>query len=546
MHSNTTTTTLSTTIANSTLQTTTTTTKCAPPEIPKSPPKWPLRPGVMVHVRVDTKQNLCAARAQSPTVASPANGLPMMMRRPTPDAPAKDDTGKAVAACAVAAPPPLLNRAARLRSSINIVAAVAAAEAAAAVTGDAAATSDATALMKTKHNLTSGGSTQEHTPQKQPLEQHASDTSPLYASPKQRSPASRPTATVSPTTPTTSSIVPNTLPPPPLPPPLSSRRRSSSSSDARHIEGASGPAAELDTVAALPPPPPPRNFRDRTTNSVSGSTISSRSSGSHRSRTGSPAESVVVPANRLQQLLQHFGRARQRGQPDAAKETGGVAIIGDGCDDSAMDEKLAPSTMPPSLGDASENVVVAAAADANFDETQASGFFERLLSRWTTTRPQGLSSASTGLQQRGALRSMSFIRGSVRLFGSGKSTNSGTALFDRRHHLAGISTSDGGKYPQTHTHTQEHTFTPSPGRRLRGTRLSITDSHIHVNMFEMGVVALTNQQKRKSQNMSKQKIMLFATLLKPLASPTFITSPVMQDQEQCPPFRCHRPKATHA
>lgn len=36
------------------------------PEIPKSPPKWPLRPGVMVHVKVDTKQNLCAARAQSP------------------------------------------------------------------------------------------------------------------------------------------------------------------------------------------------------------------------------------------------------------------------------------------------------------------------------------------------------------------------------------------------------------------------------------------------------------------------------------------------
>lgn len=37
-----------------------------PPEIPKSPPKWPLRPGVMVHVKVDTKQNLCASRTQSP------------------------------------------------------------------------------------------------------------------------------------------------------------------------------------------------------------------------------------------------------------------------------------------------------------------------------------------------------------------------------------------------------------------------------------------------------------------------------------------------
>lgn len=36
------------------------------PEIPKSPPKWPLRPGVLVHVKCDTKQNLCANRAQSP------------------------------------------------------------------------------------------------------------------------------------------------------------------------------------------------------------------------------------------------------------------------------------------------------------------------------------------------------------------------------------------------------------------------------------------------------------------------------------------------
>lgn len=35
-------------------------------EVPKSPPKWPLRPGVMVHLRSDTKNNLCAARAQSP------------------------------------------------------------------------------------------------------------------------------------------------------------------------------------------------------------------------------------------------------------------------------------------------------------------------------------------------------------------------------------------------------------------------------------------------------------------------------------------------
>lgn len=33
-----------------------------PPEIPKSPPKWPLRPGVLAYVKGDTKQNICAAR----------------------------------------------------------------------------------------------------------------------------------------------------------------------------------------------------------------------------------------------------------------------------------------------------------------------------------------------------------------------------------------------------------------------------------------------------------------------------------------------------
>lgn len=41
-----------------------------PPEIPKSPPKWPLRPGVLVHVKIDTKQNLCASRTQSPNTST--------------------------------------------------------------------------------------------------------------------------------------------------------------------------------------------------------------------------------------------------------------------------------------------------------------------------------------------------------------------------------------------------------------------------------------------------------------------------------------------
>lgn len=44
-----------------------------PPEIPKSPPKWPLRPGVLVHLKSDTKQNLCATRAQSPNSSTLTN-----------------------------------------------------------------------------------------------------------------------------------------------------------------------------------------------------------------------------------------------------------------------------------------------------------------------------------------------------------------------------------------------------------------------------------------------------------------------------------------
>lgn len=35
-------------------------------EAPKSPPKWPLRPGVLVHVKEDTKEQLHAVRIQSP------------------------------------------------------------------------------------------------------------------------------------------------------------------------------------------------------------------------------------------------------------------------------------------------------------------------------------------------------------------------------------------------------------------------------------------------------------------------------------------------
>lgn len=40
-------------------------------EAPKSPPKWPLRPGVMVHVKDDTKEQLQQVRTQSPTRPPP-------------------------------------------------------------------------------------------------------------------------------------------------------------------------------------------------------------------------------------------------------------------------------------------------------------------------------------------------------------------------------------------------------------------------------------------------------------------------------------------
>lgn len=40
------------------------------PEIPKSPPKWPLRPGVLAYVKGDTKQNICAARNGGSVTAS--------------------------------------------------------------------------------------------------------------------------------------------------------------------------------------------------------------------------------------------------------------------------------------------------------------------------------------------------------------------------------------------------------------------------------------------------------------------------------------------
>lgn len=43
-----------------------TTTTTQENEIPKSPPKWPLRPGVLVHVKNDTKEQLHAVRIQNP------------------------------------------------------------------------------------------------------------------------------------------------------------------------------------------------------------------------------------------------------------------------------------------------------------------------------------------------------------------------------------------------------------------------------------------------------------------------------------------------
>lgn len=44
-------------------------------EIPKSPPKWPLRPGVLAYVKGDTKQNICAARNATTTTSAMNHSL---------------------------------------------------------------------------------------------------------------------------------------------------------------------------------------------------------------------------------------------------------------------------------------------------------------------------------------------------------------------------------------------------------------------------------------------------------------------------------------
>ncbi|XP_055703742.1 hemicentin-2 isoform X8 [Phlebotomus papatasi] len=62
----------------------------SPPEVPKSPPKWPLRPGVMVHIKGDTKQNLAASRSQTPSTGRPevSPGTPSK----TPELPLRNST----------------------------------------------------------------------------------------------------------------------------------------------------------------------------------------------------------------------------------------------------------------------------------------------------------------------------------------------------------------------------------------------------------------------------------------------------------------------
>lgn len=44
-------------------------------EVPKSPPKWPLRPGVFVHVKGDTKQNLCAQRNKNLSIVNKTGAM---------------------------------------------------------------------------------------------------------------------------------------------------------------------------------------------------------------------------------------------------------------------------------------------------------------------------------------------------------------------------------------------------------------------------------------------------------------------------------------
>ena len=100
----------------------------------------------------------------------------------------------------------------------------------------------------------------------------------------------------------------------------------------------------------------------------------------------------------------------------------------------------------------SENVTSSQVANDELINFTNSNFIERILSRlrWRRERTKASSNNNntdndTNGQSKSNKRAVNLLR-ATGWFGSGKSTNSSTGLFDRRHHLEGIQCTDGGKY----------------------------------------------------------------------------------------------------
>lgn len=81
----------------------------------------------------------------------------------------------------------------------------------------------------------------------------------------------------------------------------------------------------------------------------------------------------------------------------------------------------------------------------------SSSLIERILGRlrWRRERTKRNVDCETddgNIITKSNKRAVNLIRGATGWFGSGKSTNSSTGLFDKRHQFSGITCSDGGKY----------------------------------------------------------------------------------------------------
>lgn len=80
----------------------------------------------------------------------------------------------------------------------------------------------------------------------------------------------------------------------------------------------------------------------------------------------------------------------------------------------------------------------------------SSSLIERILGRLRWRRERTKRNDVDGETDDGMTKSnkraVNLIRGATGWFGSGKSTNSSTGLFDKRHQFSGITCSDGGKY----------------------------------------------------------------------------------------------------